>query len=86
MVSKNNTKYLIEKNANKQQRFGLRKLSIGVASVLLGTTFFIGATTNVQADANVTNQVKSQSVELSNNSANPIPNKKAVLSSTPANL
>ena len=86
MVSKNNTKYSIEKNANKQQRFGLRKLSIGVASVLLGTTFFIGATTNVQADANVTNQVKSQSVELSNNSANPIPNKKAVLSSTPANL
>lgn len=85
MVSKNNTKCLIEKNANKQQRFGLRKLSIGVASVLLGTTFFIGATTNVQADANVTNQVKSQSVELSNNSANPISNKKVVPSSTPAN-
>lgn len=76
MVSKNNTKYLIEKNANKQQRFGLRKLSIGVASVLLGTTFFIGATTNVQANTNVTNQVKNQSVELNNNSANPISNKK----------
>ena len=85
MVSKNNTKYLIEKNANKQQRFGLRKLSIGVASVLLGTTFFIGATTNVQANTNVTNQVKNQSVELSNNSANPISNKKVVPSSTLAN-
>ncbi|MDO4913362.1 MAG: YSIRK-type signal peptide-containing protein, partial [Bifidobacteriaceae bacterium] len=39
-----------ELQANQKQRFGLRKLSVGVASVLLGTAFFIGATVDVHAD------------------------------------
>ena len=39
MVSKNNMGLLDEKNVDKQQRFSLRKFSVGVASVLIGTTF-----------------------------------------------
>lgn len=41
-MSKNNSQELMRKMANKHQRFGLRKLTVGVASVLLGTTFMIG--------------------------------------------
>lgn len=41
-MSKNNVQEISRKMANQHQRFGLRKLSIGVASVLLGTTFAIG--------------------------------------------
>ncbi|MEO5290409.1 mucin-binding protein [Limosilactobacillus allomucosae] len=37
MVSKNNYQQLIKKCFNQRQHWGLRKLSIGVASVLLGT-------------------------------------------------
>lgn len=39
MVSKNNMGLLDEKNVDKKQRFSLRKFSVGVASVLIGTTF-----------------------------------------------
>jgi LPXTG-motif cell wall-anchored protein len=44
MLSKNNhlMKQRLISNAATHQRFGLRKLSIGVASVLLSTTFFLG--------------------------------------------
>jgi len=37
LVSKNNYQQMIEKCFNQRQHWGLRKLSIGVASVLLGT-------------------------------------------------
>ena len=43
MVSKNNLKYYEQRHAlYRKPHFGLRKLSIGVASVLLSTTFFFG--------------------------------------------
>lgn len=43
MVSKNNLKYYEQRHAlYRKPHFGLRKLSIGVASVLLSTTFFLG--------------------------------------------
>lgn len=42
MLSKNNLQLLDERNTQQHQRFGLRKLTIGVASVLLGTTFMLG--------------------------------------------
>ncbi|WP_297953586.1 Rib/alpha-like domain-containing protein [uncultured Lactobacillus sp.] len=44
------------------QRFSLRKLTIGVASVLLGTTFMVFGTQTAQADSNVSNQVKTEEV------------------------
>ncbi|MCI1974494.1 MAG: YSIRK-type signal peptide-containing protein [Limosilactobacillus sp.] len=43
MSSKNTQEYL-RRMEKQRQRFGLRKLSIGVASVLLGTTFIAGGT------------------------------------------
>ncbi|WP_295729386.1 mucin-binding protein [uncultured Limosilactobacillus sp.] len=43
MLSKNNLRLLSERNTPHQQHFSLRKLTIGVASVLLGTTFMVGA-------------------------------------------
>ncbi|WP_347239822.1 YSIRK-type signal peptide-containing protein [Limosilactobacillus fermentum] len=42
MVSRNNQRIKIERMLNQKQRFGIRKLSIGVVSVLLGTMFFLG--------------------------------------------
>ena len=43
-MSKNNTQEYVRKMEQQRQRFGLRKLSVGVASVLLGTTFMVGGT------------------------------------------
>lgn len=51
MVSKNNRQILKQSGAKQKPHYGLRKLSIGVASVLLSTTFYMGATT-VYADNN----------------------------------
>lgn len=39
MLSKNNVKEYIEKNAPTKQRFTIKKLTVGVASVLIGMTF-----------------------------------------------
>lgn len=74
MLSKNNVQAY--QPAESKQRFGLRKLSIGVASVLLGTTFMWGAqvahadsnadqpvTTNEQAN-HETNNLQSQTMTL----------------------
>ena len=46
MLSKNNRQLTNRMNAKQRQRFGLRKLTVGVASVLLGTTFFLGGVAN----------------------------------------
>ncbi|MEY8442017.1 DUF1542 domain-containing protein, partial [Lactobacillaceae bacterium 24-114] len=52
MVSKNNKKLIAEKNRkNEKQRFGIRKLNVGVASVLLGLTFSIYGGSQVVAQA-----------------------------------
>lgn len=59
MLSKNNQKLMAQKLTDQHQRFGLRKLSIGVVSFLLGTTFFIGSQT-VHADT--TNSSDNQAV------------------------
>ncbi|HJF54346.1 MAG TPA: YSIRK-type signal peptide-containing protein [Limosilactobacillus coleohominis] len=51
MVSKNNQIKYEKWNTNRKPHYGLRKLSIGVASVLLGTTLYWGGTTAL-ADSN----------------------------------
>ena len=51
MVSKNNRQILKQSGAKQTPHYGLRKLSIGVASVLLSTTLYMGATT-AYADSN----------------------------------
>lgn len=80
MLSKNNLQLLTERNAQQHQRFGIRKLTIGVASVLLGTTFLMGGV--VHADTNgfstaetisgttaVTNTSSTQDGQLSKNNS-----------------
>ena len=51
MVGKNNIAHQLEDQAKCVPHFGLRKLSVGVASVLLSTTLYFGATAS--ADTNV---------------------------------
>ena len=52
MFSKNNMKMRMQKVADKeQQHFALRKLNVGLVSVLMGTTlFFVGQTSIAKAD------------------------------------
>ena len=49
-MSKNNQHEYLKRMQKQRQRFGLRRLSVGVASVLLGTTFIIGGGTVAHAD------------------------------------
>ncbi|MEO5288429.1 mucin-binding protein [Limosilactobacillus allomucosae] len=60
MLSKNNTYLKKKKIVNQAQRFGLRKLSIGTVSVLLGTLLFMG---NSQASADTTTDTTSTGTE-----------------------
>lgn len=50
MVSKNNIQHKMEADAKRVPHYGLRKLGIGVASVLLGTTLYFGNAQAVRAD------------------------------------
>lgn len=45
-VKNNTTRQKLEKVAKRQQHFGIRKLTIGAASVLLGTTLWMGFNAN----------------------------------------
>lgn len=47
MVSKNNSIYRFEHDTKAQPHYGLKKLNVGVASVLLGTTVGLGLMTGV---------------------------------------
>lgn len=53
MVSKNNSHLQLQKRGERQLQFGIRKLSVGVASVVLGTVFYMQSGT-VHADVNPT--------------------------------
>lgn len=50
-----NKKRYANDNADVRQRFSIRKLSIGTASVLLGTFFYLGATEVTAQAANINN-------------------------------
>ena len=67
MLSKNNLYKKTQNEAKQVPHYGLRKLSIGVASVLLSTTLYFGV--NAQADVvstgNSTNSVTTQEPENS---------------------
>lgn len=52
MVSKNNRIKKMENAAERQSHFGIRKLTIGAASVLLGTTLWMSNESVVQASDN----------------------------------
>ncbi|WP_295728046.1 YSIRK-type signal peptide-containing protein [uncultured Limosilactobacillus sp.] len=50
MVSKKNNHLKTQQNNSAKQHYGLRKLSVGVASVLLGTTVILGGSVAAHAD------------------------------------
>lgn len=47
MVSKNNMQYKQQREAQQVPHYGLRRLSVGVVSVLLGTTLYLGVNQSV---------------------------------------
>lgn len=65
-MSKNNVKIIKEKMGYKKQKFSIRKLSVGVASVLLGTAFYMQGST-VHADVDVNNVSINDNVQMTNN-------------------
>lgn len=69
-MSKNNRQEFLHKMEKQRQRFGLRKLNVGVASVLLGTTFILGSGTIAHADNNATPQSNSDNELASDTQSN----------------
>lgn len=66
MISKNNHQFYQQKNVEKKQRWGLRKLSVGVASVLLGTTFMLHSNHAVSADTVASDATSSTTTQAGN--------------------
>lgn len=66
MVSKNNFKNKMQDEAKRVPHYGLRKLSVGVASVLLSTTLFFG----VSAHADTTNPDTQSSADETSQESN----------------
>lgn len=52
MVGKNNKKEQLRKNATKNTRFSLKKLSVGVASVAVGASLLVGNVAHAEAEEN----------------------------------
>lgn len=69
MVSKNNYQFYQQKHADGKQRWGVRKLSVGVASVLLGTTFMLYSNHVVSADTVPTTTPTDATVQTDSNVA-----------------
>lgn len=63
MLSRRNVQEQLKANAQKSQRFALRKLNIGLASVLLGISFTALSTTQVQAASGSTPAAKTEEVQ-----------------------
>ena len=78
MVSKNNIQ-VKDRYATKQvSHYGIRKLSVGVASVLLGTTFYLGMNGNVvHADTVNGQDSETPDSQIANNNDNSESNSKA---------
>ena len=67
MVSKNNYQLYQQKHVDGKQRWGIRKLSVGVASVLLGTTFMLYGNHAVLADTMPTTTPTNDTVKANSN-------------------
>ena len=75
MLSKNNNYGRLMRSKSKQDHFSLRKLSVGVVSVVIGTTLYLGGVnSSVLADTN-----SSDNVTAETNSEAPTDGKTAVL-------
>lgn len=79
MLSRNNNKLLIHKLEPKKQRFTIRKISVGVASVLIGFTF--AGFSGVSADEATTTTKEHLKTEATAESSN-VPTKEIELTSS----
>ncbi len=78
MLSKNNRKEQFRKQEPKKQRFAIKKLTVGVASVLIGFTFMgMNASADTTAEAN--SEAGSRPVAETQNSASNQANSQATL-------
>ena len=69
MVSKNNVQVKDRQTTQQVPHYGIRKLSVGVASVLLGTTFYMGINGNVaHADTVNSQDHETPDSQVANNS------------------
>lgn len=67
MLSRNNWKEQVRQQEPKKQRFTIKKLTIGVASVLIGFTFMgMSASANTQNTPNTPEQSNNTSEQSSN--------------------
>ena len=69
MVSKNNRDLYLRRSANKVSKYTIKKLSVGVTSVLVGTAFFIGSTSQANASEQETTQQSDTAVKASDTSS-----------------
>ena len=71
MVSKNNVQVKDRQTTQQVPHYGIRKLSVGVASVLLGTTFYMGINGNVaHADTVNGQEHETPDSQVANNNSN----------------
>ena len=71
MVSKNNVQVKDRHTTQQVPHYGIRKLSVGVASVLLGTTFYMGINSNVaHADTVNSQDRETPDSQVANNNSN----------------
>ncbi|KRM82839.1 adhesion exoprotein [Limosilactobacillus coleohominis DSM 14060] len=77
MVSKNNQWQKRQREMQTVQHFGIRKLTVGVSSVLLGLSFMGMAVTNVKADtvsgSQTTNVAAGQATDSAKEANDPVP-------------
>ena len=66
MISRNNIKLLEQKQTDTNQRYTIKKLSIGAASVLLGTTLMFGNGLIANADDSLDTDKTDDSKEITN--------------------
>lgn len=66
MVSSKNIKYKAQQDAKRVSHYGIRKLSVGVASVLLGTVVYMQNGSTVHADVNPTVSAGNDSAKVTN--------------------
>lgn len=70
MLSNHNSKLTNQKFMQQHQRFGIRKLTIGVASMILGTTFVLGSqNAKADPDVNAGQGASDQSSQIATNSS-----------------
>ncbi|MBD5090267.1 MAG: YSIRK-type signal peptide-containing protein, partial [Lactobacillus sp.] len=83
MLSKNNGQEQIRKQESKKQRFAIKKLTVGVASVLVGFTF-MGLNASASADDTPTQPAKNDDNNVSSDTTNELQQSNVSLTTTEA--